>query len=236
VRVRLAEEDGAVCIEVADTGAGIPAEFLPHVFDRFRQADSSSARRHGGLGLGLAIVRSVVELHGGAVTAASAGEGQGATFCIRLPRAHLDDDVARASAATLNEAAPGALLGLTVLVVEDDPDTRAFLSMLLGSAGANVLPAGSAVEAMASLDAVQPGIVLADIGMPDEDGITLIKRIRARGRERGGDVPAVALTAYAGREDRERALAAGFAAHLSKPVAADELIATLARLALRHTS
>jgi CheY-like chemotaxis protein len=232
--VSIAREDREVVLAVSDTGVGIRAEFLPYLFERFRQADASLTRRHGGLGLGLAIVRSVVELHGGTVTAASDGEGKGATFHISLPLSYVNDDDAADIVIGSGEAGAGALAGLDVLVVEDEPDTRAFLATLLDNVGVRVHTAGSVAEAMASFEAAAPCLVVADIGMPGEDGFALLRRIRARGSTRGGDVPVLALTAYAGRADRERALAAGFTAHLSKPVEPDDLIATLTGLVPRQ--
>ncbi|HEY3119653.1 MAG TPA: response regulator, partial [Vicinamibacteria bacterium] len=222
-------------IRVKDTGKGVSPEFLPYVFDRFRQADSSSTRTHGGLGLGLAIVRHLVELHGGSVHAESAGPDQGATFMVRLPtrppdpRAHAEAPLAAAAAA----AAGVRLDGLKILVVDDEADMREFLSLALQRAGAEVAACGSTREALTLLDQALPDVLVSDIGMPDENGFGLIRKLRAREPERGGRVPAAALTAYASGEDGARALASGFQLHVSKPVQPEELVSAVATLAGR---
>jgi CheY-like chemotaxis protein len=193
---------------------------LPFVFDRFRQADSSTTRAHGGLGLGLSIVSHVMELHGGTVSAHSAGEGEGATFTLALPtRANVvdapnhgtEDDIVRSVWEPL-------LHGRCVLVVEDDGDTRQLVEATLEAAGATVLAAESSRQALAIMGRARPDIVIADIGLPEEDGYALMRRIRSLGSKRGGDVPAIALTAYARTQDREQALAAGYQRHVTKPV------------------
>jgi PAS domain S-box-containing protein len=234
VTIEVAPTGSQVRIRVKDTGKGISPEFLPYVFDRFRQADSSSTRTHGGLGLGLAIVRHLVELHGGTVQAESAGEDQGATFIVRLPtrptspRPHVDR-VADVEAAT---APAGTRLdGLKVLVVDDEEDMREFLGLALRRAGAEVIACGSTREALSLLDQSVPDVLVSDIGMPDENGFGLIRRVRAREPERGGRVPAAALTAYASGEDGARALASGFQVHVSKPVQPEELVSAVATLA-----
>jgi signal transduction histidine kinase/CheY-like chemotaxis protein len=217
VEIRLERHGSQVEIRVSDTGEGIQAEFLPYVFDAFSQADASSSRKHGGLGLGLAIVRQVSELHGGTVHAHSDGPGTGATFTIRLPlpvTAPFQDDTAPES---LRETVP-ALSGLRILVVEDDTDTRQLLTVLLESHGAHVSNAASAKEALQTFGLSKPDVLLCDIGLPGENGYTLLRQIRALGAEKGGNVPALALTAYARPEDRQQALAAGFQMHLSKPI------------------
>jgi CheY-like chemotaxis protein len=228
VEERLARDGGQAVITVTDTGQGIPPEFLPHVFERFRQADGSSTRAHGGLGLGLAIVRHLVELHGGRVTAASEGAGKGATFTVHLPLAS-PAPVPRA-ADPVDGVESAALAGVRVLVVEDDADTRGLLRLALEGEGALVTASASSAEALAAFEAATPDVLLADIGMPDEDGYQLISRIRARSAEAGGRVPAVALTAYAAAEDRRRAMAAGFQRHLAKPVNPTALVAVLVAL------
>lgn len=242
VQVFLQRINSQVEITVADSGEGIAAEFLPHVFERFRQADASTTRRHGGLGLGLAIVKQLVELHGGAVRVTSPGEGRGATFTIELPlsaahpvheegaqeRRHPD-----AHSKHLTDADRARLRGIRILAVDDEPDARALVKRLLEDRGAIVTTAASADEAMASIAVERPDVVISDIGMPQEDGYSLIHKIRALPPDRGGDMPAVALTAYARTEDRVRAMHAGFQTHLVKPVEATELIAVVASLAKR---
>ena len=237
VDVRLARRGAHVELSVADTGRGIAAELLPHVFERFWQADATSTRRHGGLGLGLAIVRHLVELHGGSVAVESAGEGRGTTFRVTLPRL-----AARAGDAAAERAEPEGggdavayprLEGLRVLVVDDEPDTAEMLRTLLAECGAEVRMALSAAEALRIVDGWTPSVLLSDIAMPDQDGYALIERIRALDPARGGRVPAIALTAYARNEDRVKATAAGFQVHLPKPVEPAELLAAVARLAAR---
>jgi PAS domain S-box-containing protein len=233
VDVRLRAEEGRAVLRIADSGIGIAPEFLPHVFDPFRQADSSTTRAHGGLGLGLALVSHLVEMHGGSVEAHSDGRGQGAVFTIRL-RLEAPDTVADAPASATREArVPVRLSGLRVLVVEDEPDTRDLLSAALGHSGALVEPAASAGEALDALRRRPPDVLVCDIGMPGEDGYALLARVRALTAEEGGLVPAVALTAYARADDRRRALAAGYQVHLAKPVDPDELISLVARMAGR---
>jgi PAS domain S-box-containing protein len=243
VGVRLASAGGHAEVEVSDTGRGIPAEFLPHVFDRFRQADGGITREHGGLGLGLAIARNLVELHGGTITAASPGEGLGSTFRFRLPLLVRARGVERETAGEA-PAAPGEhsspithrsslLEGLHVLVVDDDRDSREVVAAALAREGARVTEAGSAGEAFGAVTSLRPDVLVADIGMPGEDGYALIARVRALGAASGGSLPAAALTAYAREQDRERALAAGFQTHIAKPVEPRTLTATVARLAGR---
>jgi PAS domain S-box-containing protein len=243
VVVGLAHADGHAEVEVSDTGRGIPPEFLPHVFDRFRQADGRITREHGGLGLGLAIARHLVELHGGNITAASPGEGLGATFRFRLPLLAPARGVERgtageAPAATGDDSPPvthhsSLLEGLHVLVVDDDRDSRELVAAALARAGARVTEAASAGEAFGAVTRLRPDVLVTDIGMPGEVGYSLIARVRALGAASGGNVPAAALTAYAREQDRERALAAGFQTHVSKPVEPATLTATVARLAGR---
>jgi PAS domain S-box-containing protein len=235
VSVRVWAEDGQAVLRVEDSGVGIVPEFLPHVFDRFRQADSSTTRAHGGLGLGLALVSHFVEMHGGTVEAHSGGTGAGAVFTIRL-RLMTAEAAAAATGAPAgpDTRVPIKLAGVHVLVVEDEEDTRELLSTALGHSGAQVEAAGSAEEALDALRRHRPDVLVCDIGMPGQDGYELLTRVRALAAEDGGLVPAVALTAYARAEDRRRALAAGYQVHLPKPVDPDELIAVVARMAGRH--
>jgi PAS domain S-box-containing protein len=226
VDVELADAgDTGVQIRVADNGAGIEASFLPHVFERFRQADGSVSREHGGLGLGLAIVRHLVELHGGTVRAESAGPDRGSAFTVILPRMNgghvraVEAAVGQGSAADAPRAHAGiSLAGCSVLVVDDEDDARDLLAMILTTAGARVATAASASAALRQLDASQPDVLLADIGMPSSDGYALIHEVREREARSGQHLPSAAITAYAGSVDRDRALAAGFDQHVAKPI------------------
>jgi two-component system CheB/CheR fusion protein len=225
-------------LTVSDTGAGIRPEFLPHVYERFRQGDAAPNRRHQGLGLGLAIVRQLVELHGGTVSAESAGAGRGAKFTVSLPIPLLLDPQPDAAPAkpepTLSDALVTSRLdGLRVLVVEDDDDSREALAALLEQHGARVVATASAAEAVASLEGVLPDLLVSDIGMPGMDGYELIRRVRRRSAKRGGRLPALALTAYADPEHAQMALAAGFQMHLAKPVTPATLLRGMAHLAGR---
>jgi PAS domain S-box-containing protein len=210
-------------IEVTDTGQGIVPAFQPFVFDRFRQADTSSTRRHGGLGIGLAIVRELVELHGGRVEVASAGEGRGSTFAVALPVLAEDRPVPRAEPPRIGTA---ALDGMRVLIVDDDPDSNEAVRNVLAAAGADVRIAASTDEAFAILARWVPDVVVSDIAMPGEDGYALLARLRAEAAALGR-IPAVALTAYSAPGDREQALSAGFHAHVAKPLRSDELLHAL---------
>jgi CheY-like chemotaxis protein/two-component sensor histidine kinase len=236
VEVAVTREAGAAQIRVSDTGQGMAPELLPHVFDRFRQADSSTTRRHGGLGLGLSIVKQLVELHGGVVRAESPGEGCGATFMIQLPLPQASaaaEERSQVDAAPVGDARRSGvtLAGLTVLAVDDEPDALTVVRRLLEDRQAHVLTAASAAEALALIADRQPDVLLSDIGMPDIDGYELIRRIRASGAS--ADLPAVALTAYARHEDEVRALRAGYQAHVAKPLQPAELVETVALLAGR---
>jgi signal transduction histidine kinase/ActR/RegA family two-component response regulator len=226
VRVSAREHDGQVEIAVADTGAGISAEFLPWVFERFRQADSSTTRAHGGLGLGLAIVRDLVKLHGGTVKAESDGEGQGSTFTVRLPPSHARDTAEPAAA---HNDRPHHLTGAKVLVVDDDADAREVLRAILESVGARVTTSASARETRELLSVTHPDLLIADIGMPEEDGYSLIQSIRNLDTEQSR-VPAIALTAHSRPEDVEQALASGFQMHVAKPIDSGRLVASIASL------
>ena len=238
VTVLLERVNSHVEMSVTDTGVGIRPEFLPHVFERFRQADASTTRKFGGLGLGLAIVKHLVELHGGSVMAKSRGEGQGATFCVLLPvmpvRLPRNGDVhPRAPKAASLESDPVDLAGVTVLVVDDDADGRHLIVRLLQDCGAQVVEAADAHAALGLIREAPPTVLISDIGMPDVDGYELLRRVRSLPPERGGRIPAVALTAFARSEDRTRALRAGYLAHVAKPVEPSELLATIAAVASR---
>jgi signal transduction histidine kinase len=217
---------GSVEIVVSDTGCGIAPEFLPHVFERFRQADSSTTRTHGGLGLGLAIVRDLVEAHGGTVRAESAGEGRGTTLTVRLPASDSSRTVAAAPARTGQTA---RLTGASILVVDDDPDARDVLRTILEDAGARVTTSASAQETRAIIGALNPDVLIADVGMPGEDGYALLLSIRGTGNG-AAHVPAIALTAHTRPEDVEQALASGFQVHIAKPIDSTRLVASVASL------
>jgi signal transduction histidine kinase/DNA-binding response OmpR family regulator len=223
----------ALTIAVADTGQGIATDFLPYVFDRFKQADGSPTRQKGGLGLGLAIVRHIVELHGGTISVESEGEGRGATFTASFP---LDAQIRAASSAVSPRAhptpvsAPREVEGMRILVIDDEPDARELLRTLLESCRVDVTTASSAAEGFELLQQRKHDVVLSDIAMPGEDGLSFIRRVRALPRESGGRIPALALTAYARLEDRTRALLAGFNGHVAKPVEPSELLAMLSSL------
>jgi len=234
VEVQVCRNGSNVEARVSDTGQGIAPGFLPFVFERFRQADASSTRASGGLGLGLAIVHQLVELHGGSVEASSAGEGQGASFVVRLPVATRPEPLPTVSSAAPAEDLPGAdgkclLDGVRVLMVEDEVDARDALSAIISQAGATVAAVGTAREALSKLTTWRPDVLVCDIGLPAEDGYALIGKVRALDADRGGAVPAVALTAYAQANDRARVLAAGFQAHVAKPCEPDQLLRVLAR-------
>lgn len=215
-------------VRVTDTGIGLEPDFLPHVFNRFSQEERGRTRTHGGMGLGLAIVRYLVEAHGGAVQAESAGKGQGSTFTVTLPL--MKGTEVRLPGDGTEHQGVGSIAGVRILIVEDDPGTREALAEMLQLGGAEVRSAGSAATAMEVFERFQPQLLVCDIAMPEEDGYLLLRRIRALGSERGGDVPALALTALAGPEDRRRALAAGFQLHLAKPVDIDRLVTGLTML------
>ena len=234
INVNLEQVSSHIEISVADTGEGIEPDFLPYVFDRFRQSDSSTTRRHGGLGLGLAIVRQIVELHGGQVHVESAGRGCGAKFTVRLPMAAVQDH-ARLAPHPLSESdlakkqTPVDLSGVRVLVVDDEPDARDLISRVLIGSHAEVQTAGSATEALELLKQYRPHILMSDIGMPERDGYDLIQEVRSTLTPK--QMPAVALTAFARTEDKTRALEAGVQSHIVKPVDAGELTRVVANLA-----
>jgi PAS domain S-box-containing protein len=236
IEVRLAGDGAQVEISVRDTGGGIAPEFLPHVFDRFRQADGRITREHGGLGLGLSIVRHLVELHGGSVRAESPGEGHGSTFTVSLPPAPARAGASASSTETPTaQGCPEMLNGLRVLIVDDEPDTLLMLKVGLSRCGAEVETAGAAAEALAALDARRFDVLISDIGMPGEDGYDLIRKVRLRPADEGGRIPAVALTAYARVEDRLQALRSGYQMHVPKPVELAELVAVTSSLVGRAT-
>jgi signal transduction histidine kinase/ActR/RegA family two-component response regulator len=232
IDVRLARQDGHVEIVVSDTGSGIAPEFTPYVFDRFRQGEAGTTRQHGGLGLGLSIVRHLVELHGGTVSVESAGVGMGATFRVSLP---LRADARTTREPSVPEAAGGtvtakALDGLRVLVVDDDPEARELLAAILENAGAEVRLAGATREALDVLQAWWPDVLLSDVEMPDDDGYSLMEQVRALNRPNHPPLTAVAVTAHSRPEDRQRAVVSGFQWHLPKPVEPSELVAVIASL------
>ncbi|WP_199344862.1 MULTISPECIES: hybrid sensor histidine kinase/response regulator [Nostoc] len=232
IEVRLEQADGYAQIIVSDTGKGISAEFLPFVFDYFRQADSTTTRNFGGLGLGLAIVRNIIEIHGGLVKANSHGEGKGAIFTVSLPLLQdespsLADEQNYVPLLTPNSL---PLTGVRVLVVDDDADSRDFAAFVLEQDGAFVIAVSSAFEALQALAQVKPDVLVSDISMPDMDGYMLIHQVRTWTPERGGQIPAIALTAFARNDDQQEALKAGFQMHVPKPFNPEELIAAIAKL------
>lgn len=239
VQVQLARVADKMEIKVSDTGIGIKPEFIPYVFDRFLQADSTSTRYYGGLGIGLAIVRHIVELHGGTVNVESVGENRGTTFTINFPLTTTADQNGRikedekSSSQTLVKTNSLSLSGLQILVVDDDQDNRDLLMFALSQYGAQVRDAASAEEALLALTQYRPDVLVSDIGMPDLDGYALIRQIKDLEAQGGTKLPAVALTGYAKESDRAEALAAGFDYHLSKPVEIDELVTVVSQLASR---
>ncbi|MDB6060923.1 MAG: two-component hybrid sensor and regulator [Verrucomicrobiaceae bacterium] len=235
VHVVLGRVNSHIEISVADTGIGLTEDFLPFAFDRFRQADASLTRRHGGLGIGLSIAKDLVELHGGSISVKSAGENSGATFTVSLPLSVIHPPLyseMRNHPRAANDASltfqPLDLSGLKVLVVDDEPDARNLVKRLLMECNAEVFTAGTAEEALLFITVERPQVLVSDIGMPDVDGYELLRRVRALGEANGGQIPAIALTAFARSEDRTRALRAGFLVHVAKPVEASELVATVA--------
>jgi PAS domain S-box-containing protein len=240
ITVQVQRRASQVEIIVTDSGQGISKEFLPYVFDRFRQADASTTRAHGGLGLGLSIVHQLVDLHGGSVSVHSEGEGKGATFTISLPFMGV---VSNQNEAEVPQPVPSddiisfeglpSLHGLKVLVVDDEADTRELIGQVLKECGSEVIKTCSAAEALAAIEQHKPDILISDLGMPDEDGYSLISKIRALPSDEGGQIPAAALTAYARAEDRLRVLRSGFQFHLPKPVDSAELVTVVASLAGR---
>ncbi|STR27382.1 Alkaline phosphatase synthesis sensor protein phoR [Janthinobacterium lividum] len=233
VEIGVRREASRLAITVADNGVGIKKDFLPHVFDRFRQADASTTRRHGGLGLGLAIVKHLVEQHGGTVTVSSAGDMQGASFTVRLP---LGTRAAPARPKGGELSARQDLRGVTVLLVDDEADARELTARILRDSHADVHGAGSVAQALQLLEQVHPHVLVSDIGMPDADGFDLLAQIRAHASPDAANLPALALTAFAQPQDRQRALASGFQAWVSKPLDPAELLAAVAQLAASRVS
>jgi CheY-like chemotaxis protein/anti-sigma regulatory factor (Ser/Thr protein kinase) len=236
VQVILERVNSHVEIVIEDSGIGIRPDFLPHVFDRFRQADPSTTRNYGGLGLGLSIVKNLVELHGGSVRVKSPGENKGSTFVVALPVSSVHSDEKTHAIGDPTVSAPleamelPSLDGLTVLVVDDDPDSRVLTGRILQGRGAKSVLAGSATEALEELTRTHFDVVLSDIGMPGMDGYEFIRQLRALDHTRSRPLTAIAVTAYARTEDRQRSLLAGYQMHLAKPVEARELIAAIASL------
>jgi PAS domain S-box-containing protein len=235
IQAQLKREYSSVVISVSDTGEGISAEFLPYIFDRFRQAESTSKRQHNGLGLGLAIVRHLVEAHGGTISASSKGRGKGATFTVTLPllavhRNGIDAEHAFYPAGSVISLPAAILKGLRVLVIDDEEDARELLTIALTQNGAEVRTAATVRAALDILDQWKPNVLVSDIGMPGQDGYDFIRTVRALESERGGTIPAVALTGYASAEDAARARAAGYEIHMAKPVPPSDLVVAVASL------
>jgi PAS domain S-box-containing protein len=239
VEITTSQIDSHIEIRVKDTGQGILPDFLPHVFDRFRQADGTSTRRHGGLGLGLAIVRHLVELHGGTVLVESEGEGKGSLFTVRLPvravQVQPRDEASSVPPPPLTTSVEQPLSGLSVLAVDDEADARELIATVLEQAGAHAITVGTAEEALAVLTREHPDVLLSDIGIPGFDGYSLMRRVRDLPPEEGGGIPAAALTAYSRVEDARRAFEAGFQRHVAKPVEPEVLVAQVAALAGRRS-
>jgi CheY-like chemotaxis protein len=243
IQVRLERVHSHVEVVVSDTGSGITPDFLPYIFERFRQAEGGTTRRHGGLGLGLAIARHIVEMHGGTIHAASDGEGSGSTFRVKLPllivhaEQHPEPHRVHPRSVRAGEPIPIlALRGVSVLVVDDDVDALLMLREILESAGAVVQTVGSAPQALEKLAIERPDVLVSDLGMPGMDGFELIDRIRQSPDQVVRDIPAAALTAYARSEDRSKALRSGFSLHLAKPIDPAELVAGIGALARQRVS
>jgi CheY-like chemotaxis protein len=223
-------------IVIEDSGIGIKPEFLPYVFERFRQADASTTRRFGGLGLGLSIVRNLVEMHGGTVRVKSAGENLGTTFIVALPVSVVESEperrrrVLQTAQMNVEDIELPSLAGATILVVEDEPDTRLLVKRVLEDRGARVLAAASAADGLSVIASDKVDLLISDIGMPRMDGYQLIEQVRALDGRRAGPLPAIAVTAYARPEDRQRSLLAGYQTHIAKPLEARELVAAVASL------
>lgn len=230
VTVGVRRDGDDIAISVRDNGIGIAPGFLDHVFERFRQADASTTRQHGGLGLGLAIVKHLVEQHGGTISASSGGDGQGACFTLRLPRQDARSATPAAPAPAVNHAAAHDLRGLRVLVVDNEVEARELIKRILAGCNAEVLTAATATEAMDLLQHERPDLMVSDLGMQEVDGDGLLDRVRALGPARGGDLPAIALTAFARSEERIKALSSGFLAYIAKPIEPGELIAKVAAM------
>ncbi|HEX8142367.1 MAG TPA: ATP-binding protein [Pyrinomonadaceae bacterium] len=245
VQIRLARINSSVEITISDTGQGISADFLPYVFERFRQADHTTTRRHGGLGLGLGITKHLVELHGGTIRAESPGEGAGSTFTLRLPvmivhnpeqflSTATQEERARAGEDEMKDGERAWLNGVRVLLVDDERDARDLLVTILKQSGAEVTAVSSVTEALEILPLAKPDLLMSDIEMPNEDGYSLIRKVRALEGEKGERIPAIALTAHARSSDRLRALSAGYQMHIPKPVEPAELVVAIANLTSRR--
>jgi signal transduction histidine kinase len=230
ISIKLERLGSDIAITISDTGQGIRPDFLPYVFDRFRQAESSTTRHHGGLGLGLAIVRHLVELHGGKISALSKGDGQGATFTFTLPLLKVPFNGAENDLLSSPQGERPGLGGMRVWIIDDSATGRRMLKHWLEMSGAQVTAMASASEALKTLDESTPEVLLSDLGMPEMDGYALIREVRARAPEHGGNVPAIAVSGYATPEDRERALSAGFQLHMAKPLKLDEVVRAIATL------
>ncbi len=231
VTVEIQRDRSMLEIKISDTGPGIAREFLPHVFDRFTQEHGGKSRRTSGLGLGLAIVRHLVELHGGTTIAESEGAGKGSTFTVSLPLAPMEPERSSAAQTTTNAVTfPQELKGLKVLVLDDERDARELVQAVLHEGGARVTIASTVAEALEQIRIDKPHVIVSDIGMPEEDGYVFIRKLRELSREEGGRIPAIALTAYARADDRRRALLAGFQNHAAKPIEPQELVIVIANL------
>jgi CheY-like chemotaxis protein len=239
IQIRLQRINSHAEVIVSDTGKGIEPRFIPLVFDRFRQGDSSTTREHGGLGLGLAIVRHLVELHGGVVAAHSEGEGKGAEFVVELPMSIAvrpggeDEDRVYPSLGGKTVHGMPSLAGLRILIVDDEQDARDIISEIIGDAGADVAAAASARQAIEMLEQWKPDVLISDIGMPGEDGYDLIRKVRALPADHRGQIPAIALTAFARTQDRLKTLSAGYQMHVGKPIEPIELVTIVASVTRR---
>nr|WP_238360950.1 ATP-binding protein [Iningainema tapete] len=233
VEIRLQRKDNQAQIIVTDNGKGINPDFLPYIFESFRQEDVSVTRKYGGLGLGLAIVRHIVEAHAGTVTVDSQGEGQGSTFTVSLPLLNIEPESDRTEDLSVHEL---NLSGIKILTIDDEPDSRDFLTIMLAYYGAEVMTVATSSEFLAAIESFQPDVLVSDIGMPEVDGYTLMKQVRSLPSQRSRQIPAVALTAYAGEINEQQALAAGFQKHLSKPIDPDMLVLAVTQLTLFHHS
>jgi CheY-like chemotaxis protein len=236
--VRLKRENTGVVLSVTDTGEGISAEFLPYIFDRFRQAESTTKRQHGGLGLGLAIVRHLVDAHGGTISAASKGIGKGSTFTVTFPLLAVQTDAIPAGRAFFPSGSEASelsaiLKGVRVLVIDDEEDARELLTLALTESGAEVITAATVQGALEILKQWKPNVMVSDIGMPGEDGYDLIRRVRALESEKDETIPALALTGYASAEDAVRARVAGYQTHMAKPVPPTDFVIAVASLATK---